>query len=243
MMLFPFLRFPTRRRLRVFEVWIFRQRVDFGTKTPGEALLRKCINPLRYFHPEAAKYLGLSEGDAASAEAYAGDMKLISHHIPGAGSLDCGCPVRENHTVVFPQPPSEAKLPSSGHRSCVRNAFWRDPRFSKISNRGLAISREIGYTVCRVKRKAAVSRLLQQAIWKRSFFMCGLFFGARSPMRCNHPASLLSLILPQAISSVHSSSRSRRSRSSSWSILPSASSRSTALIRCSSVPTISKSVR
>ena len=61
---FLFLRFPARRRLRVFEVWISRRRVGFGTKTPGEALLRKCINPLRYFHPEAAKYCGLSEGSA-----------------------------------------------------------------------------------------------------------------------------------------------------------------------------------
>ena len=130
-----------------------------------------------------------------------------------------------------------------GDGGCVRNAFWRDPRFSKISKRGLAISHEIGYTVCRVKRKAAVSRLLQQAIWKRSF-LCAVFFsGARSLLRCNHQAFLLSLILPQAISSVHSSSRSRRSRCSNCSILPSASSRSTALTRCSSVPTISKSVR
>ena len=64
MMGFPFLCFPSRRRLRVFEVWISRRRVGFGTKTPGEALLRKCINPLRYFHPEAAKYRGLSEGSA-----------------------------------------------------------------------------------------------------------------------------------------------------------------------------------
>jgi hypothetical protein len=54
--------------------------------------------------------------------------------------------------------------------------FCCDPRFSKISKRGLVISLEIGYTVCRVKRKATVSRLLQQAIWKQSFFMCGLFF-------------------------------------------------------------------
>ena len=103
MMLFPFLRFPVRRRLRVFEVWISRRRVGFGTKTPGEALLRKCINPLRYFHPEAAKYRGLSEGDAASAEAYrgldaavatayAGDMKLLSPHIPSAGSPFCRLP-------------------------------------------------------------------------------------------------------------------------------------------------------
>ena len=64
MMVFPFLRFPVRRRLRVFEVWISRRRVGLGTKAPGEALLRKCINPLRYFHPEAAKYRGLSEGSA-----------------------------------------------------------------------------------------------------------------------------------------------------------------------------------
>jgi hypothetical protein len=63
----------------------------------------------------------------------------------------------------------------------VRNAFWCDPRFSKISKRGLAISHEIGYTVCRAKRKATVSRLLQQAIWKRSFFMCGLFFRGPQP--------------------------------------------------------------
>ena len=35
-------------------------------------------------------------------------------------------------------------------------------------------------------------------------FLCAVFFsGARSPLRCNHPASLLSLILPQAISSVY----------------------------------------
>ena len=34
----------------------------------------------------------------------------------------------------------------------MRNAFWRDPRFSKISKRGLAISYEIGYFVCRVEK-------------------------------------------------------------------------------------------
>ena len=149
MMVFLFLRFPVRRRLRVFDVWISRRRVGFGTKTPGETLLRKCINPLRYFHPEAAKYRGLSEGDAASAEtcggldaavatAYAGDMMLFSHHIPGAGSLDCGCPVRENHTVVFLQPPSEAQLPSSG-RWDLRENLRLDgrPDFSFFQNRGL----------------------------------------------------------------------------------------------------------
>ena len=59
----------------------------------------RCIHPLWYFHPQAAKYRGLSEGDAASAEAYggldaavatayAGDMERFSLHIPGAGSLD-----------------------------------------------------------------------------------------------------------------------------------------------------------
>ena len=167
MMLFPFLRFPVRRRLRVFEVWISRRRVGFGTKTPGEALLRKCINPLRYFHPEAAKSRGLCEADAAVATAYAEGichcepsahagrgnpfsprMGTDSHvglfrpprndRIPPArAAWICGCPVWENHTVIFPQPPSEAKLPSSGHRSCVRNAFWRDPRFQKSQNGGL----------------------------------------------------------------------------------------------------------
>ena len=194
MMVFPFLCFPARRRLRVFDVWISRRRVGFGTKAPGEALLRKCINPLRYFHPEAAKYRGLSEGDAVSAETYTGDMMLFASHprcgqpgfaasseIPSHGSETAiafgachffGCasglllstpnPLRwasalftrvsrENHTVVFPQPPSEAQLPSSGRGVCVRNAFWRDPRFSKITKRGLVISHEIGYTVCRVK--------------------------------------------------------------------------------------------
>lgn len=90
---------------------------------------------------------------------------------PARAALFAGRPVREDHTVVFPQPPSEAQLPSSGHGGCVRNAFWRDPRFSKITKRGLVISHEIGYTVCRVKRKATVSRLLQQAIWKQSFFI------------------------------------------------------------------------
>ena len=35
--------------------------------------------------------------------------------------------------------------------------------------------------MCRAKRKATVSRLLQQAIWKRSFFMCGLFFRGPQP--------------------------------------------------------------
>ena len=63
----------------------------------------KCINPLWYFQPQAAKYRGLSEGDAASAEAYgsldaavattyAGDMERFSLHIPSAGSLDLRLP-------------------------------------------------------------------------------------------------------------------------------------------------------
>ena len=101
MMVFLFLRFPVRRRLRVFDVWISRRRVGFGTKTPGETLLRKCINPLRYFHPEAAKYRGLSEGDAASAEtcggldaavatAYAGDMMLFRITSPARAAWICG---------------------------------------------------------------------------------------------------------------------------------------------------------
>ena len=75
---------------------------------------------------------------------------------PARAARFVGCPLRESHIVVFPQPPSEAKLPSSGRGGCVRNAFRPAPGFSKISNRGLAISYEIGYTVCRVKRKAAV---------------------------------------------------------------------------------------
>ena len=181
MMVFPFLRFPARRRLRVFEAWISRRRVGLGTKAPGEALLRKCINPLRYFHPEAAKYRGLSEGDAASAEAYAGDMMLFRITSPARAAWICGCPVLESHAVVFSQPPSEAQLPSSGRWGLREKCVFPDPCFSKNAKRGLVISHEIGYTVCRVKRKATVSRLLQQAIWKRSFFMCGLSFRGPQP--------------------------------------------------------------
>ena len=33
---------------------------------------------------------------------------------PARAAWIYSCPVRENHTVVSPQPPSEAQLPSSG---------------------------------------------------------------------------------------------------------------------------------
>ena len=196
MMVFPFLRFPVRRRLRVFEVWISRRRVDFGTKTPGEALLRKCINPLRYFHPEAAKYRGLSEGDAASAEAYggldaavatayAGDMKSCFRLIsPARAARFVGCPVRENHTVVFPQPPSEAQLPSSGRwglsEKCV---LVRSPFFKNLKTGACHFSRNRLYCVQGKKKSdcfppVAAGDLETVVFYVRSFFpgpaaLCG----------------------------------------------------------------------
>ena len=195
MMGFPFLCFPSRRRLRVFEVWISRRSVGFGTKAPRRTLLRKCINPLRYFHPEAAKYRGLSEGDAASAEAYggldaavatayAGDMKLFSPHIPSAGSLDCGRPVREDHAVVFPQPPSEAQLPSSGRwglrEKCV---LVRSPFFKNLKTGACHFSRNRLYCVQGKKKSdcfppVAAGDLETVVFYVRSFFpgpaaLCG----------------------------------------------------------------------
>ena len=193
-----------RRRLRVFDVWMSRRRVGFGTKAPGEALLRKCINPLRYFHPEAAKYRGLSEGDAAVATAYAGDMKLLSPHIPSAGSLDCGRPVREDHAVVFPQPPSEAQLPSSGRGVCVRNAFLlRSPFFKNLKTGACNFSRNRLYCVQGKKKSDCFPPVAAGDLEAVVFYVRSFFSGARSPLRCNHPASLLSLILSQAIPSMY----------------------------------------
>ena len=94
------------------------------TRAPRRTLLRKCINPLWYFHPEAAKYRGLSEGDAVSAETYAGDMMLFRITSPARAAWICGCPVQENHTVVFLQPPSEAQLPSSGRGDLREICDW-----------------------------------------------------------------------------------------------------------------------
>ena len=172
---------------------------------PGAALLRKCINPLWYFHPQAAKYRGLSEGDAAVATACAEG----THPDPSFRTSDrchwCGnpsspwqektdchvglrpprndsfvvrplswaerndgnslCPMRQNCTAVFPQPPSEAQLPASGRRVGCANIPSKNARSSCIFRR-----RRL-YCWWQY-RKATVSRLRQQAIWKRSFFMC-----------------------------------------------------------------------
>ncbi|MBQ3357197.1 MAG: hypothetical protein IJG45_08845 [Oscillospiraceae bacterium] len=65
--------------------------------------MRKCINPLWYFHPSAAKYRGLCEADAAAAAAYAEDMKSFSLHIPGAGSKYICRPLPKDRTVAFRQ--------------------------------------------------------------------------------------------------------------------------------------------
>ena len=229
---FLFLRFPARRRLRVFEVWISRRRVGFGTKTPGEALLRKCINPLRYFHPEAAKSRGLCEADAAVATAYAEGichcepsahagrgnpfsprMGTDSHvglfrpprndRIPPArAAWICGCPVWENHTVIFPQPPSEAKLPSSG-RGGAREMRFAIPVFQKLQNGDLPFLTKSAI-LCAGKKEKRLFPACCSRRFGSSRFLCAVFLsGARSPLRCNHPASLLSLILLQAIFSVH----------------------------------------
>ena len=182
-------------------------------KTPGEALLRKCINPLRYFHPEAAKYRGLSEGSARRmrllqqltpkefviaspartldvairsphawgripTSAFSGLLGMTEFHRRGQPGLQLPCAGKPRRGLPAASLGSTASIVRA--RGGERNALC-DPRFSKITKRGLAISYKIGYTVCREKRKATVSRLLQQAIWKQSFFMCGLSFRGPQP--------------------------------------------------------------
>ena len=85
--------------------------------------MRKCINPLWYFHPSAAKYRGLCEADAAAAAAYAEETKHNLLRFPGAGSKFVCRPLPKDRTVVFRQPPSEAQLPSSGRETSGRKCF------------------------------------------------------------------------------------------------------------------------
>ena len=144
---------------------------------------------------------GLCEADAAVATAYAGGIRHCetSAHA-GRGNPFSPRMGTDSHVGLLRPPRNDRISPAraawiaaalcgkttpwssrslprkrSFHRPgdgvCVRNAFWSKPCFSKISKQGLAISHEIGYTVCMVKRKATVSRLLQQAIWKQSFFI------------------------------------------------------------------------
>ena len=117
-------------------------------RAPRSTLLRKCINPLWYFHPQAAKYRGLCEADAASAEAYggldaavatayAGDMERFSLHIPGVGS-------------------SFLRLPCAGRPRCGLPAaslgstasVVRAKRFRRKMQRCLAFFDRVCYTVC-----------------------------------------------------------------------------------------------
>ena len=56
--------------------------------TLGAALLRKCINPLWYFHPQAAKYRGLCEADAVTAVTSTGDSLLFGTANPRCGQRE-----------------------------------------------------------------------------------------------------------------------------------------------------------
>ena len=84
----------------------------------------------------------------------------------------CSCPLRQNCTAVFPQPPSKAQLPSSGRG--VRCA--RFP--SKNESSSCIFLRRRLYCWWHY-RKATVSRLRQQAIWKRSFSISPCIFDCK----------------------------------------------------------------
>ena len=98
--------------------------------------MRKCINPLWYFHPLAVKYRGLCEADAAAAAAYVGKAAPFLPCFPDTGSKLSCCPLPKNRTVVFRQSSSEAQFPSSGRETIGRKTFKRSD-FCRRNNRTL----------------------------------------------------------------------------------------------------------
>ena len=78
------------------------------------------------------------------ARAFAGDMKLVSHHIPGAGSLDLQLPSVGKLHRSFPAVSLESAafiVRARGLRAIIKEKLI----FAKM---GLVISKQIGYTVC-----------------------------------------------------------------------------------------------
>ena len=157
-------------------------------RAPRSTLLRKCINPLWYFHPQAAKYRGLSEGSARRMRSLRRPtpeefviarpartlvVAIRSPHAWGriptsAFSVLLG--MTEFHRRGQPglRPPCTGKphcgLPATSLGSaasvvramglCEKMRFWRGPCFSKNAKQGLVISRGIGYTASRIKKKS-----------------------------------------------------------------------------------------
>ncbi len=78
---------------------------DGRPRRGGHTPFSKCMTHYDTFSG-AAKMSWALRGGCGCCDSLRRRSEALRLQIPCAGSLDCGCPVRENRTAVFPQPPS-----------------------------------------------------------------------------------------------------------------------------------------
>ena len=100
--------------------------------------MRKCINPLWYFHPLAVKYRGLCEADAAAAAADVVKAARLLPCFPDTGSKDFAARCRKTAPWSFGSLPRKRSFLRPGERRSDEKTFARSG-FCRRNNRTLEI--------------------------------------------------------------------------------------------------------